>query len=108
MWVRNYSTVPKWPPATVNQPTGPLSYTCDLPNGRKIKCHQDQLLFGALHGSAVSSGLTHEEPSSKELPGKVGSANNIKKAYGLWNISLLRCSNRVRRPVVKLDLQVFF
>ena len=105
MWARNYSTGPKWIPATVNQPTRPLSYTCNLPDRRRIKRHHDQLLLGAPHGSVIPLAITHEEPSSKDFSEKAGSANDIsEKACDMGNASPLRRSSTVRRPVVKLDL----
>ena len=42
--VRNYSRIgPQWSPAVVKSSTGPLSYRCDLPDGRTVKRHQDQV-----------------------------------------------------------------
>ena len=43
--IRKYPTPnnPKWVPAVVDQQTGPLSYRCQLPDGKIVKRHQDQI-----------------------------------------------------------------
>lgn len=44
--IRNYAAGPKWKPAIVHQKHGPISYRCQLEDGRIIKRHQDQLIVG--------------------------------------------------------------
>ena len=44
--IRNYARGPKWSPAKVQQKHGPLTYSCQLEDGRVVKRHQDQLLVG--------------------------------------------------------------
>lgn len=43
--VRNYGTTcsDKWLPATVSEKTGPVSYRCELGDGREIRRHQNQI-----------------------------------------------------------------
>ena len=42
--VRNYTPGAKGLPASVEKQTGPLSYKCELGDGRNIKRHQDQII----------------------------------------------------------------
>ena len=44
--VRNYARGPKWSPAVVQQKHGPLSYRCQLEDGRLVERHQDQVIVG--------------------------------------------------------------
>lgn len=45
--VRNYSTHgPKWSPGNVTEQHGPVSYRCQLENGKDVKRHQDQVILG--------------------------------------------------------------
>ena len=48
MMARNYSAGDKWVSAVVGDRLGPLSYKCDLPDGRIIKRHQDQIYLQML------------------------------------------------------------
>lgn len=70
--VRNYSYGPKWIPAVIQNPLGPVSYTVSLGSGQTMKRHVDQ----------VRAGLTAAAPNlelNKDLqlfpnsdPGAVG------------------------------------
>ena len=44
--IRNYSTGNKFVPATINEQTGPVSFRCELEDGRIVKRHQDQIISG--------------------------------------------------------------
>ncbi|XP_017469582.1 PREDICTED: uncharacterized protein K02A2.6-like [Rhagoletis zephyria] len=44
VWVRNYSTGPKWVPAKINSRNGPISYAVELDDDERIiKRHLDQI-----------------------------------------------------------------
>lgn len=43
VYARNYGLGPKWIPATVESPTGPVSYTVILNNGQRMRRHVDQV-----------------------------------------------------------------
>lgn len=43
VYARNYGLGPKWVPATVESPTGPVSYTVVLGNGQHMRRHVDQV-----------------------------------------------------------------
>ena len=43
VYVENYHPVPKWLPATVVEPTGPVSYRCKLQDGEIVRKHVDQV-----------------------------------------------------------------
>lgn len=43
VYARNYGLGPKWIPATVESPTGPVSYTVILGNGQRMRRHVDQV-----------------------------------------------------------------
>ena len=44
--VRNCARGPKWSPAVVQKKHGPLSYRCQLEDGRLVERHQDQVIIG--------------------------------------------------------------
>ena len=44
VFVRNYARGPKWSPAVVQKKYGPLSYRCQLEDGRLVERHQDQVI----------------------------------------------------------------
>ncbi|KAJ8365056.1 hypothetical protein SKAU_G00138870 [Synaphobranchus kaupii] len=43
VYARNYGIGPKWIPATVESPSGPVSYTVLLGNGQRMRRHVDQV-----------------------------------------------------------------
>ena len=43
VFIRNYANGPIWVPGVILAVTGPLSYECQLVNGRRVRRHQDQL-----------------------------------------------------------------
>ena len=62
VYIRNYARGPNWIPASVEERTGPLSYRCQLDDGRVVKRHQDQIIeSGTL--------LTNTSHSEKDLAG---------------------------------------
>ena len=43
VFIRNYANGPIWVPGVILAVTGPLSYECQLVDGRRVRRHQDQL-----------------------------------------------------------------
>ena len=64
--VRNYATGNKWLPAVINKKTGPLSYRCDLPDGRIFKRHQDQLILIKEASNPVSENVQISDGSQSK------------------------------------------
>lgn len=69
--IRNYSTGPKWIPASIDKQTGPLSYHCQLEDGRVVKRHQDQLITGGKPLKVSDSFTPVQEPLVPEQPSGV-------------------------------------
>ncbi|XP_062380634.1 uncharacterized protein K02A2.6-like [Sardina pilchardus] len=71
VYTRNYGLGPKWVPATVESPTGPVSYTVILGNGQRMRRHVDQVR--ARHPESSSSLDKQTEPpeacSREDEPG---------------------------------------
>ena len=131
--VRNYTPGAKWLPASVEKQTGPLSYRCALGDGRNIKRHQDQIISTDSQSStsredpvletlssatpaptSVSEDLPvssadvcpseASRPSNSLISPSTESSPNVSRGIVSPSQLPLRCSTRVRRPVVKLDL----
>ena len=66
--VRNYASGLRWVPGTVQEKTGPVSFRCSLPDGREIRCHQDQVL-----PSKVSSQKDSTPRASLAQPPRISS-----------------------------------
>ena len=115
--VRNYMSGSKWLPATVDTKSGPLSYRCELPDGRIIKRHQDQI-----HSRQITpySEKTAETPVSSVVPPAVQNELPFVESSPLESVEVRPCesevpstsgtlqssrrSTRIRRPVEKLNL----
>ena len=71
VFIRNYANGPIWVPGVILAVTGPLSYDCQLVDGRRVRRHQDQLLKREIE---VTPPVVREELSCGEgLPEMVDS-----------------------------------
>lgn len=69
VYARNYGLGPKWIPATVESPTGPVSYTVILGNGQRMRRHVDQVR--ARHPeSSLTVERTPELPEARSPDGE--------------------------------------
>ena len=97
--VRDYAMQrPKWVPGFIQQQTGPLSYRCSLANGEVVKRHQDQIHTRTLppkEDAELEPGVQNNPPiTGHEGGGSEGAPSTVPS----------RRSQRVRRPVEKLNL----
>lgn len=124
--VRNYSRGPRWIPATVSEQTGPVSYRCELEDGRIAKRHQDQIVVGGsqspiketsipelqsstpvINSPDVTAdiGESFQNASSPEVPSSpVGPITPKTSVQPHQPKPIIRRSTRVSRPPKRLDL----
>ncbi|XP_036347496.1 uncharacterized protein K02A2.6-like [Rhagoletis pomonella] len=76
VWIRNYSTGPKWLKGRIYSRTGPVSYKVRLEDGRVIKRHLDQI-----RSRAVTEDL---EMDSEEVD--IGDRNNPDSTSGSTSV----------------------
>ena len=131
IFIRNYATGPKFIPATVNERTGPVSFRCELEDGRIVKRHQDQIITGdgtiqapepvvSLQPSPEIVAAS-EAPSitSDEVPSSFRGSISSRYSSGRSNSTMpspsvesppvapvptIRRSTRVSKPPKRLDL----
>ena len=106
---------PKWIPSTIAEQTGPLSYRCTAPSG-VVKRHQDQILPRNVPLPVSENSMPETStptPSSSGPPAVTDdciggssshSATEIPEGQNSPYSNSPRRSNRVRRPVDRLDL----
>lgn len=125
VFVRNFAAGPKWRPAVVTQKHGPISYKCQLDDGRVIKRHQDQVILGNPDpGAVVSPMMTdpvralpavipmptspHQVPSAsvtiEESPASSPPVLDVQPTIPPTPPTLLRRSKRHVRQPDRLDL----
>ena len=125
--VRDYSSAsPKWSPGNITEQRGPVSYKCQLDDGRAVRRHQDQLLLGkpntALAAPAIPPPLLQAPavvtPPSSTVPTSVPPATAVVDQSSIrvtppasdvcvqptTPSPVLRRSARHSRPPVCLDL----
>ncbi|XP_036335034.1 uncharacterized protein K02A2.6-like [Rhagoletis pomonella] len=75
VWVRNYSTGPKWVPAKINSRNGPISYAVQLDDdSRIIKRHLDQIRIRQVAERGNDLALFNQNSKEPETSSESGSA----------------------------------
>ena len=101
---------PKWTPAAITECTGPVSYKCELEDGRIIKRHQDQIHSRDSPAGEILENPDQPEPDFPQLSEKIGvpkqtSGNTQDVVHSSPNNgNRLRRSSRHRKPTLRLDL----
>jgi hypothetical protein len=67
VFVRDFGGPTKWTPATVAQRTGPVSYTCTLPDQRQVKRHVDHVLGAGQEGGRSGDKSTARQTTTATM-----------------------------------------